>query len=60
MGYKQNTLSTHRSPEISHPDGGEPRVDARSFLLQREGGTLPQHHHAQCVYSHLPQRLSAI
>lgn len=49
-----------RPSEIPDADRGEPRVDARSVLLQREGGPLPQHHHAERVHSHLSVRLGAV
>lgn len=35
-------------------------MDARLVLLEREGGPLPQHHHAQCVHPDIPIRIGAI
>lgn len=35
-------------------------MDARSVLLQREGGSLPQHHYAQRVHPDLPTRIGAV
>lgn len=35
-------------------------MDARLVLLEREGGPLPQHHHAQRLHPDLSLRIGAI
>ena len=54
------TFFSSRSSKVPDADRSEPRLDAGSFLLQREGGPLPQHHHAKRVHPHLPVRFGPV
>lgn len=49
-----------RPPQVPDVDRGEPRLDAGSVLLERKGGPLSQHHHAERVHPHLPVRVRPV
>ncbi len=53
-------INFNRENEIFNFDGSGKSVDAGSLFLQRERGSLSQHHRTQCLRQDLPKRQSPL